>query len=125
MNNWIVSDKETMFDIDQITSYRSRIYQIASADKLQELASDIEVSGQLKPVFVTSINGVLFLIDGECRRRAMQMLGLNQIKGKLVEIEESEIDFFQVSANLYRTKSTIEVIEEVLAIKKKDKSSSR
>jgi len=119
MNYWNIDySKEIEFEIDKLSDYPDNFYAIGNDESLQHLATDININGQLKNIFIANLNGVLFILDGRRRHRAMQLLGKTHIRGLLVNLKQEDIPFFCMAANFYRQKTNYEICEEVTIIKK-------
>lgn len=67
----------------QISEFNPRILTSVSSRHISRLAKDIKENGQLMPIWVYQREDKLFVLDGACRKRAVQENG-SDLKAKLI-----------------------------------------
>ena len=100
----IVTDNDKIVEIalDEIKKnpYQPRTY--FNEEKLNELKESIEKNGLLQPIIVKKAVKGYYIIAGERRYRAFEMLGRKEIPAIIKEMTDEEMMVFAVLENLQR-----------------------
>ena len=100
----IVTDNDKIVEIvlDEIKKnpYQPRTY--FNEEKLNELKESIEKNGLLQPIIVKKTVKGYYIIAGERRYRAFEMLGRKEIPAIIKEMTDEEMMVFAVLENLQR-----------------------
>ena len=100
----IVTDNDKIVEIalDEIKKnpYQPRTY--FNEEKLNELKESIEKNGLLQPIIVKKAVKGYYIIAGERRYRAFELLGRKEIPAIIKEMTEEEMMVFAVLENLQR-----------------------
>jgi DNA modification methylase len=116
---YTLHEKDILVEISKLVYHPYKIYTSGEkADSIEELAKDISINEQVNPIYISERNEV---IDGRRICEALKLLGETMVRARRVKINESDIPFFMVSANLYRQKSNWEKINEATIILEKIK----
>ena len=96
------NDKIVEITLDEIKKnpYQPRIY--FNEEKLNELKESIEKNGLLQPIIVKKAVKGYYIIAGERRYRAFEMLGRKEIPAIIKEMTDEEMMVFAVLENLQR-----------------------
>ena len=100
----IVTDNDKIVEIalDEIKKnpYQPRTY--FNEEKLNELKESIEKNGLLQPIIVKKAVKGYYIIAGERRYRAFELLGRKEIPAIIKEMKDEEMMVFAVLENLQR-----------------------
>ena len=100
----LVTDNDKIVEIalDEIKKnpYQPRTY--FNEEKLNELKESIEKNGLLQPIIVKKAVKGYYIIAGERRYRAFELLGKKEIPAIIKEMTDEEMMFFAVLENLQR-----------------------
>ena len=100
----IVTDNDKIVEIglDEIKKnpYQPRTY--FNEEKLNELKESIEINGLLQPIIVKKAVKGYYIIAGERRYRAFELLGRKEIPAIIKEMTDEEMMVFAVLENLQR-----------------------
>ena len=96
------NDKIVEITLDEIKKnpYQPRIY--FNEEKLNELKESIEKNGLLQPIIVKKAVKGYYIIAGERRYRAFELLGRKEIPAIIKEMTDEEMMVFAVLENLQR-----------------------
>ena len=96
------SDKIIEISLEEIKKnpYQPRTY--FNEDKLNELKESIEKNGLLQPIIVKKAVKGYYIIAGERRYRAFELLGKKEIPAIIKEMTDEEMMIFAVLENLQR-----------------------
>lgn len=102
--NSSITEQDKVINIS-LESIKKNPYQprtIFNEDKIEELATSIKNNGLLQPIVVKkSINGY-YIVSGERRYRAFQVLGKNEIPSIVKDITDKDMMIFGILENLQR-----------------------
>ena len=100
----LVTDNDKIVEIalDEIKKnpYQPRTY--FNEEKLNELKESIEINGLLQPIIVKKAVKGYYIIAGERRYRAFELLGRKEIPAIIKEMTDEEMMVFAVLENLQR-----------------------
>ena len=96
------SDKIVEISLEEIKKnpYQPRTY--FNEEKLNELKESIEKNGLLQPIIVKKAVKGYYIIAGERRYRAFELLGKKEIPAIIKEMTDEEMMIFAVLENLQR-----------------------
>jgi len=98
-----ISEQE--ISLKQLENFKNHPFKVIEDDSFEQLAESIRENGILTPIIVRPGAGGLYeIISGHRRVRACEILGLETIPAKTVEMSDDEAVIAMVDSNIYREK---------------------
>ena len=89
--------------IDSLDDYEAQPFKVTDDEKMQELADSIKELGVLTPITVRPRpDGRYEIISGHRRKRACELIGLEEIPAIITELDDDEAAIMLVDSNLQR-----------------------
>ena len=89
--------------LSDIDSFENHPFKVNKDDSLNELITSIRENGLLNPLVVRrKENGRYELISGHRRKKALEILGIQEIEVVSKELNDDEATIFMVDSNIYR-----------------------
>jgi ParB family chromosome partitioning protein len=87
----------------RLSPFPNHPFLVLDDDAMQRLEDSIQQVGLLTPVIVRSVDGTNYqLISGHRRKRACERLGMTEIPGIILEVDENEAIVMMVDSNFQR-----------------------
>lgn len=91
--------------ISEIDDFESHPYKVELGDDLNNLVESIKLNGLLVPIVVRrKENDMYELLSGHRRKKAYELLGIDEIDTIVKELNDDEAIIFMVDSNMYREK---------------------
>ena len=91
--------------ISEIDDFKSHPYKVELGDDLNNLVESIKLNGLLVPIVVRrKENDRYELLSGHRRKKAYELLGIEEIDTIVKELNDDEATIFMVDSNMYREK---------------------
>lgn len=91
--------------ISEIDDFNNHPYKVELGDELNTLVESIKLNGLLVPIVVRrKENNRYELLSGHRRKRAYEILGLEEIDAIVKALNDDEATIFMVDSNMYREK---------------------
>lgn len=88
-----------------IDSFPNHPYHVFDDTDMSELVASIEANGLLNPIIVRKkVDGRYELISGHRRKRAYEILKINEIRAIVVDVDDNEAIILMVDSNCQRSK---------------------
>lgn len=88
-----------------IDSFPNHPYHVFDDTDMSELVASIEANGLLNPIIVRKkVDGRYELISGHHRKRAYEILKINEIRAIVVDVDDNEAIILMVDSNCQRSK---------------------
>ena len=88
-----------------IDSFPNHPYHVFDDADMSELVASIEANGLLNPIIVRKkVDGRYELISGHRRKRAYEILKINEIRAIVVDVDDNEAIILMVDSNCQRSK---------------------
>lgn len=98
-----MSDKLIKVNLSKIDNFKEHPFLVNNDSSLVELVKSIKENGLLNPMVVREQeNGRYELISGHRRKKALEILGIQEIEVVLKELNDDEATIFMVDSNIYR-----------------------
>ena len=113
-----MSDKLIKVNLSKIDNFKEHPFLVNNDSLLMELVKSIKENGLLNLMVVREQeNGRYELISGHRRKKALEILGIQEIEVVLKELNDDEATIFMVDSNIYRER--VLPSEKVFAYKMK------
>ncbi len=113
-----MSDKLIKVNLSKIDNFKEHPFLVNNDSSLMELVKSIKENGLLNLMVVREQeNGRYELISGHRRKKALEILGIQEIEVVLKELNDDEATIFMVDSNIYRER--VLPSEKVFAYKMK------
>ena len=113
-----MNDKLIKVNLSKIDNFKEHPFLVNNDSSLMELVKSIKENGLLNPMVVREKeNGRYELISGHRRKKALEILGIQEIEVVLKELNDDETTLFMVDSNIYRKR--VLPSEKVFAYKMK------
>lgn len=113
-----MSDKLIKVNLSKIDNFKEYPFLVNNDSSLMELVKSIKENGLLNLMVVREQeNGRYELISGHRRKKALEILGIQEIEVVLKELNDDEATIFMVDSNIYRER--VLPSEKVFAYKMK------
>ena len=100
-----MKDNLVRINLNDIDSFKEHPFLVNKDDSLMELVRSIKENGLLNPMVVRKKeNGRYEMISGHRRKKALDILGINESDVILKELNDDEATIFMVDSNMYREK---------------------
>lgn len=91
--------------ISEIDDFKNHPYKVELGDELNDLVESIKLNGLLVPIVVRrKENDRYELLSGHRRKKAYEILGLEEIDAIIKDLNDDESTIFMVDSNMYREK---------------------
>lgn len=91
--------------ISEIDDFKNHPYKVELGDELNDLVESIKLNGLLVPIVVRrKENDRYELLSGHRRKKAYEILGLEEIDAIIKDLNNDESTIFMVNSNMYREK---------------------
>ena len=91
--------------VDLIDSFPNHPYHVLDDADMSELVSSIQANGLLSPIIVRNkADGRYEVISGHRRKRAYEILKINEIRAIVVDVDDNETVIMMVDSNCQRSK---------------------
>ena len=91
--------------ISEIDDFKSHPYKVELGDDLNNLVESIKLNGLLVPIVVRrKENDRYELLSGHRRKKAYELLGIEEIDAIIKALNDDEAAIFMVDSNMYREK---------------------
>lgn len=90
--------------ISKVCTYHNHPFKVQEGAEMNELVQSIKDNGLLQPLIVRKKNDDYELISGHRRKRALEILGVNDVPVTVLDISDNEADLMMVDSNLHREK---------------------
>ena len=98
-----MNDKLIKVNLSKIDNFKEHPFLVNNDSSLMELVKSIKENGLLNPMVVREKeNGRYELISGHRRKKALEILGIQEIEVVLKELNDDEATIFMVDSNIYR-----------------------
>lgn len=98
-----MNDKLIKVNLSKIDNFKEYTFLVNNDSSLMELVKSIKENGLLNPMVVREKeNGRYELISGHRRKKALEILGIQEIEVVLKELNDDEATIFMVDSNIYR-----------------------
>lgn len=98
-----MNDKLIKVNLSKIDNFKEHPFLVNNDSSLMELVKSIKENGLLNPMVVREKeNGRYQLISGHRRKKALEILGIQEIEVVLKELNDDEATIFMVDSNIYR-----------------------
>lgn len=98
-----MNDKLIKVNLSKIDNFKEYPFLVNNDSSLMELVKSIKENGLLHPMVVREKeNGRYELISGHRRKKALEILGIQEIEVVLKELNDDEATIFMVDSNIYR-----------------------
>ena len=98
-----MNDKLIKVNLRKIDNFEEHPFLVNNDSSLMELVKSIKENGLLNPMVVrVKENGRYELISGHRRKKALEILGIQEIEVVLKELNDDETTIFMVDSNIYR-----------------------
>lgn len=88
-----------------IDSFPNHPYHVFDDTDMSELVASIEANGLLNPIIVRKkVDGRYELISGHHRKRAYEILKINEIRAIVIDVDDNEAIILMVDSNCQRSK---------------------
>ena len=92
-----------MIPLNQITRNPNQPREIFPEEHIKQLANSIKERGLIQPITLRQIAPQRYIIvAGECRFRAHQLLGMEDVRAEIVDIDDREMQLRAIVENLQR-----------------------
>ena len=89
--------------INQICDFLDHPYKVKDDEEMDELVNSIKTRGLIQPVLVRPIeNGTYEMISGHRRKRAFEIVGIENIPARVQVLSKDEATLLMVDSNLQR-----------------------
>ena len=96
---------EQDIELDLIDSFPNHPYHVFDDTDMSELVASIEANGLLNPIIVRKkVDGRYELISGHRRKRAYEILKINEIRAIVVDVDDNMAVIMMVDSNCKRSK---------------------
>ena len=103
MNEDIQLDKIVELPINQIKDFPNHPFKIINDDKMKEIVNSIQEHGVIVPAIVRpQKDGTYEMISGHRRKRACEILGIEEIKCVVKNLTDDEATILMVDSNIQR-----------------------
>ena len=91
--------------VDLIDSFPNHPYHVLDDVDMEELVASIQANGLLSPIIVRNkSDGRYEVISGHRRKRAYEILKINEIRAIVVDVDDNEAVIMMVDSNCQRSK---------------------
>lgn len=91
--------------ISEIDEFKNHPHKVELGDELNDLVESIKLNGLLVPIVVRrKENDRYELLSGHRRKKAYEILGLEEIDAIIKDLNDDESTIFMVDSNMYREK---------------------
>lgn len=91
--------------ISEIDDFKNHPYKVELGDEINDLVESIKLNGLLVPIVVRrKENDRYELLSGHRRKKAYEILGLEEIDAIIKDLNDDESTIFMVDSNMYREK---------------------
>lgn len=91
--------------ISDIDDFKNHPYKVELGDELNDLVESIKLNGLLVPIVVRRKEDNRYeLLSGHRRKKAYEILGIEEIDTIVKELNDDEATIFMVDSNMYREK---------------------
>ena len=98
-----MNDKLIKVNLSKIDNFREHPFLANNDSSLMELVKSIKENGLLNPMVVREKENERYeLISGHRRKKTLEILGIQEIKVVLKELNDDEATIFMVDSNIYR-----------------------
>lgn len=98
-------NKIEKIDIFKIDDFKDHPFLVNDDESLKKLADSIKINGLLNPLTVRlKKDGRYELISGHRRKKALDILGMNEVEAYVKELTDDEATIEMVDSNMYREK---------------------
>lgn len=98
-----MNDKLIKVNLSKIDNFKEHPFLVNNDSSFMELVKSIKENGLLNPMVVREKeNGRYELISGHRRKKALEILGIQEIEVVLKELNDDEATIFMVDSNIYR-----------------------
>lgn len=98
-----MNDKIIKVELNKIDAFKEHPFLVNNDSSLIELVKSIKENGLLNPMIVRKKeNGRYELISGHRRKKALEILGIQEIEVVVNELNDDEATIFMVDSNMYR-----------------------
>lgn len=98
-----MNDKIIKVALSKIDAFKEYLFLVNNDSSLMELVKSIKENGLLNLMVVREKeNGRYELISGHRRRKALEILGTQEIEVVVKELNDDEATIFMVDSNMYR-----------------------
>lgn len=98
-------EPEMEIELSELENFNNHPFKVIEDESFDKLAESIKENGILTPIIVrSSINGSYEIISGHRRVHACEVLGIEKIPAKTVEMSDDEAVIAMVDSNIYREK---------------------
>lgn len=87
------------FDPEDLVEISDQPFRLYAPEKLQELAEDIKLNGQISPCIIRKKDGQHIVLAGRNRKRACSLAGV-QVEGLVVECDDATANLIVVNSNM-------------------------
>lgn len=100
-----MKDNLVRINLNDIDSFKEHPFLVNKDDSLMELVRSIKENGLLNPMVVRKKENDRYeMISGHRRKKALDILGINESDVILKELNDDEATIFMVDSNMYREK---------------------
>lgn len=98
-------ESEMEIELSELKNFNNHPFKVIEDESFNKLAESIKENGILTPIIVrSSINGSYEIISGHRRVHACEVIGIDKIPAKTVEMSDDEAVIAMVDSNIYREK---------------------
>ena len=92
-------------NIKEIDDFNNHPFKIEEDNELEDLVESIKTNGLLIPIVVrTKQDNRYELLSGHRRKKAFEILGLNEIDAIVKNLNDDDATIYMVDSNIYREK---------------------
>lgn len=100
-----MNDKLIIVNLSKIDNFKEHPFLVNNDSSLMKLVKSIKENGLLNPMVVREQeNGRYELISGHRRKKALEILGIQEIDAIIKDLNDDETTIFMVDSNMYREK---------------------
>lgn len=98
-----MKDNIVMINLNDIDTFKEHPFLVNNDESFMKLVKSIKENGLLHPLIVRKKGNDRYeMISGHRRKKALEMLGVNEVEVIVKDLNDDEATIFMVDSNLYR-----------------------
>ena len=98
-----MKDNIVKINLNDIDTFKEHPFLVNNDESFMELVKSIKENGLLHPLIVRKKENDRYeMISGHRRKKALEMLGANEVEVIVKDLNDDEATIFMVDSNLYR-----------------------